>query len=261
MKLKKWLMICLLPLLFVLGAGYALADEGALLKNAITEIKIWDHTNGREATKANGAYTLTQGGNYRYELTFDLSAYDGKLKDGDRFVFTVPNGATIANGTAFTLTDSETKVELGAAKMTSNGSGKGGIITVTIQNLEDYKSKTTASGVKGSFFFDFQATTVGANQDWTYNSDETNGTITHKVTINERRQSSFSTAGENYAKVGGVIAKNLITLLFWARAVTIRIIGRCGSTLSKRPITPRLSSRTQSQTAVRRCSLYRSSWS
>ena len=208
MKLKKWLLFLMLPLLFLLDLKLFTATAQAdVLKNAITDIKIWDHSNGREATKVNGAYNLVQGGNYRYELVFDLSAYDNQLKDGDTFTFTVPNGATIADGTTFTLTDNETQVQLGAAKMTSNGSGKGGLITVTIQNLEDYKSKTTASGVRGSFFFDFQATTVGADQDWNYNPEETQGAMSHKVTINERKQSSFSTAGENYAKIGGVIAK------------------------------------------------------
>lgn len=208
MKLKKWLLFLMLPLLFLLDLKLFTATAQAdALKNAITDIKIWDHSNGREATKVNGAYNLVQGGNYRYELVFDLSAYDNKLKDGDTFTFTVPNGATIADGTTFTLTDNETQVQLGAAKMTSNGSGKGGLITVTIQNLADYKSKTTASGVRGSFFFDFQATTVGADQDWNYKSEETQGAMSHKVTINERKQNSFSTAGENYAKIGGVIAK------------------------------------------------------
>ncbi len=208
MKLKKWLLFLMLPLLFLLDLKLFTATAQAdALKNAITDIKIWDHSNGREATKVNGAYNLVQGGNYRYELVFDLSAYDNKLKDGDTFTFTVPNGATIADGTTFTLTDNETQVQLGAAKMTSNGSGKVGLITVTIQNLADYKSKTTASGVRGSFFFDFQATTVGADQDWNYKPEETQGAMSHKVTINERKQSSFSTAGENYAKIGGVIAK------------------------------------------------------
>ena len=208
MKLKKWLLFLMLPLLFLLDLKLFTATAQAdALKNAITDIKIWDHSNGREATKVNGAYNLVQGGNYRYELVFDLSAYDNKLKDGDTFTFTVPNGATIANGTTFTLTDNETQVQLGAAKMTSNGSGKGGLITVTIQNLADYKAKTTASGVRGSFFFDFQATTVGSEQDWNYKPEETQGAMSHKVTINERKQSSFSTAGENYAKIGGVIAK------------------------------------------------------
>ena len=208
MKLKKWLLFLMLPLLFLLDLKLFTATAQAdALKNAITDIKIWDHSNGREATKVNGAYNLVQGGNYRYELVFDLSAYDNKLKDGDTFTFTVPNGATIADGTTFTLTDNETQVQLRAAKMTSNGSGKGGLITVTIQNLADYKAKTTASGVRGSFFFDFQATTVGADQDWNYKPEETQGAMSHKVTINERKQSSFSTAGENYAKIGGVIAK------------------------------------------------------
>ena len=208
MKLKRWLLFLMLPLLFLLDLKLFTATAQAdALKNAITDIKIWDHSNGREATKVNGAYNLVQGGNYRYELVFDLSAYDNQLKDGDTFTFTVPNGATIANGTTFTLTDNETQVQLGAAKMTSNGSGKGGLITVTIQNLADYKAKTTASGVRGSFFFDFQATTVGADQDWNYKPEETQGAMSHKVTINERKQSSFSTAGENYAKIGGVIAK------------------------------------------------------
>ena len=208
MKLKKWLLFLMLPLLFLLDLKLFTATAQAdALKNAITDIKIWDHSNGREATKVNGAYNLVQGGNYRYELVFDLSAYDSQLKDGDTFTFTVPNGATIANGTTFTLTDNETQVQLGSAKMTSNGSAKGGLITVTIQNLADYKAKTTATGVRGSFFFDFQATTVGAEQDWNYKPEETQGAMSHKVTINERKQSSFSTAGENYAKIGGVIAK------------------------------------------------------
>ena len=208
MKLKKWLLFLMLPLLFLLDLKLFTATAQAdALKNAITDIKIWDHSNGREATKVNGAYNLVQGGNYRYELVFDLSAYDNRLKDGDTFTFTVPNGATIANGTTFNLIDQETQVALGAAKVTSNGSAKGGVITVTLQNLADYRSKTTASGVRGSFFFDFQATTVGAGQDWNYNPDETQGAMSHKVTINERKQSSFSTEGENYAKIGGVIAK------------------------------------------------------
>ena len=208
MKLKKWLLFLMLPLLFLLDLKLFTATAQAdALKNAITDIKIWDHSNGREATKVNGAYNLVQGGNYRYELVFDLSAYDNQLKDGDTFTFTVPNGATIANGTTFNLIDQETQVALGAAKMTSNGSAKGGVITVTLQNLADYRSKTTASGVRGSFFFDFQATTVGAEQDWNYNPEETQGSMSHKVTINERKQSSFSTEGENYAKIGGVIAK------------------------------------------------------
>ena len=208
MKVKKWLLFLMLPLLFLLDVRLFVRHlQADTLKNAITDIKIWDYVNGREATKINGAYSLTQGGSYRYQLTFDLSAYDNRLKDGDTFTFTVPNGATIADGTKFNLTDQETQVQLGSAKIKSNGSAKGGLITVTLQNLEEYKAKTTANGVKGSFFFDFQATSVGANQDWNYNPDETQGTMAHKVTINERRQSSFSTAGENFAKFGGVIAK------------------------------------------------------
>ncbi|MCY7023285.1 Cna B-type domain-containing protein [Streptococcus sanguinis] len=208
MKLKRWLLFLMLPLLFLLDLKlFKVTAQADALKNAITDIKIWDHSNGREATKVNGAYNLVQGGNYRYELVFDLSAYDNRLKDGDTFTFTVPNGATIANGTTFNLIDQETQVALGAAKMTSNGSAKGGVITVTLQNLADYRLKTTASGVRGSFFFDFQATTVGAQQDWNYNPEETQGSMSHKVTINERKQSNFSTEGENYAKIGGVIAK------------------------------------------------------
>ena len=166
MKVKKWVLFLMLPLLFLLDVRLFVRHiQADTLKNAITDIKIWDYVNGREATKINGAYSLTQGGSYRYQLTFDLSAYDNRLKDGDTFTFTVPNGATIADGTKFNLTDQETQVQLGAAKTKSNGSAKGGLITVTLQNLEEYKAKTTASGVKGSFFFDFQATSVGANQD------------------------------------------------------------------------------------------------
>lgn len=223
MKLKKWLLAIVLPVLLVVGAStISTTAKAQVLKNGITSVKIWDHSNGREATLTNGVYNLVEGGSYRFAVTFDLTAYDDQLQDGDTFTFTVPEGSTITNGTTFNMVDSETQVALGLAKLTSNGSGKGGTVTVTIQNLAEYRAKSTATGVKGTFFFDFQATTVGANQTWAYNPDETSGTLSHRVTITQRTTGGFTTVGENLAKTGGVITK---------RAYNSAILGKSGDYL------------------------------
>ena len=42
--------------------------------------------------------------NYKFTVDYDLSAYDGKLEDGDTFTFTVPSPLTVRNET-FELKD------------------------------------------------------------------------------------------------------------------------------------------------------------
>ena len=46
MKFKAWLLFFLLPVLFLLDMNvFAETAQAQNLKNAITEIKLWDHAN------------------------------------------------------------------------------------------------------------------------------------------------------------------------------------------------------------------------
>ena len=207
MNIKKWVWLLLLPILMILGGKMgAETVQAQTLSNAITEVKLWDSANLREATLVNGVYQLNEGGKYSYFINFDLSHYGSNLQDGDVFTFTVPEGTTIGNGTTFPLTDKDTQVQLAVLSMTSNGAGKGGLVTVRLQNLADFYAKTVATGVKGSFFFDFEAATVGTNMSWPYESSELVNPLTHLVTVKAKLPpGTINTAGENFAKIGGAI--------------------------------------------------------
>ena len=207
MNIKKWVWLLLLPILMILGGKMgAETVQAQTLSNAITEVKLWDSANLREATLIDGVYQLNEGGKYSYFINFDLSHYGSNLQDGDVFTFTVPEGTTIGNGTTFPLTDRDTQVQLAVLSMTSNGAGKGGLVTVRLQNLADFYAKTVATGVKGSFFFDFETATVGANMSWPYETSELANPLTHLVTVKAKRPpGTINTAGENYAKIGGAI--------------------------------------------------------
>ena len=207
MNIKKWVWLLLLPILMILGGKMgAETVQAQTLSNAITEVKLWDSANLREATLIDGVYQLNEGGKYSYFINFDLSHYGSNLQDGDVFTFTVPEGTTIGNGTTFPLTDKDTQVQLAVLSMTSNGAGKGGLVTVRLQNLADFYAKTVATGVKGSFFFDFETATVGANMSWPYETSELANPLTHLVTVKAKLPpGTINTAGENYAKIGGAI--------------------------------------------------------
>ncbi|MDE6375672.1 MAG: hypothetical protein K2L20_00555, partial [Ligilactobacillus sp.] len=89
------------------------ANNGNELTKVITDISIWDVGNGRILNKDGaGNYQLIKGNAYRFESQFDLSGYDGKLKDGDYFTFTIPAPITVEN-TNFDLKDKETDVAVG----------------------------------------------------------------------------------------------------------------------------------------------------
>ena len=101
MKIKKlWLYIltslaCLLA--FVFAPHNVEAKE---LKNVISNIGIWEVDNGKfTKPDANGVYNLSPEhhnySNYKFVVDYDLSAYDGKLEDGDSFSFTVPSPLTV----------------------------------------------------------------------------------------------------------------------------------------------------------------------
>ncbi|WP_303974465.1 Cna B-type domain-containing protein [Streptococcus merionis] len=186
------------------------ADSGVELTKVITDISIWDVGNGQTLNKDGaGNYQLIKDGAYRFESQFDLSQYDGKLKDGDYFTFTIPAPITVEN-TNFDLKDKETDVAVGAAVVTSNGEGQGGTVKVTMKNLAEYLKKKGGNqiqGVKGTFYTEFKVTQVLDGKTLSYPQKETSKEISHTISVKERGESDYTEGikKENFAKIHGVM--------------------------------------------------------
>ena len=133
------------------------------LHNAVRSATVWDYNNAREATKdEDGNYVLREGSLFGFEMQFDLSDYDYNLNNGDYFEYEIPAPLTVQAG-SFDLIDGPTGIAVGVAEVTSNGSGKGGSVHISIQNLEKYleaKKADSAYGVRGSFFVEFKSDTI-----------------------------------------------------------------------------------------------------
>ena len=95
MRLKKLWLYILTPLLVLLVLQlWQILFKRKNLKNVITKVGIWETDNGKFVTPdAKGVYNLAPQNqsyeNYKFATDFDLSAYDGKLNDGDTFTFTI----------------------------------------------------------------------------------------------------------------------------------------------------------------------------
>ncbi|MBP2623879.1 Cna B-type domain-containing protein [Streptococcus oricebi] len=211
--MKKWLGL-FFTFLFLATASLFLFHkpvQAQELKKAITDVKVWDVNNGREATKKDDSYQLTQGVNYKFDLSFDLKEYDNKMKDGDTFKFTIPAPFTVA-ADQFELVDKATNIPIGDVVTVTNGAEKGAVVTVTLKNLKKYadaKNASSVEDVKGSFYIGFVANKIGNNQEITFKDDETSTPMKQKITVAERKASDYSgSIGiENLAKIGGVLSK------------------------------------------------------
>ena len=211
MKKHLSFFIALLGFLFVSVATTSTVKANELT-NVITNIKLYDVNNGREASKIGDTYALRINTPYRFETNFDLSKYDGQLNDGDFFTLTIPAPATVQNGATIKLIDGVTNIQVGTAVVSSNGPSQGGKVTITLQNLSAYLAATggdQVQGVKGTFFVDFFVAQEVTNQTWTYPSSETATTITHKFSAAAAPPVDYSgvIGVENYAKISGVLTK------------------------------------------------------
>jgi len=196
-------------------AAKVLSAKAKELTNVISDIKLWDTSEGRYVTKTNDTYQLIKGNNYRFETDFDLSAYNGNLANGDTFTLTVPEPFTVKDGT-IALIHKESGIEIGSATVTSNGEGKGGTVKVTLQNLDKYLEQTGADEVrdlKGTFYVNFTASEIMTEKTVTYKTSETTDTITHKITVKEKGTTDYTEAigKANYSKFGGVLEKRPYT--------------------------------------------------
>ena len=210
--MKKLFLYLLTPVLLFLGLGSVSSTVSAAteLTNVLTDIVIWDNSNGREAIKVSGAYGLVVGNNYSFDTKFDLSAYNSNIVNGDYFTFTVPAPFTVKDGATIDLTDPETKVTIADAVISSNGTSQGGTVTITMKNLEEYLDKKNATevlNVKGSFFTSFTLEVEQAltTETFTNIKDTNTKDISFKISQRQASDNTEAVGKENFAKYAGVI--------------------------------------------------------
>ena len=217
MKNKKFWLPILTSLACLLGMFFAPNSVQAKeLKNVISNIGIWEVDNGKFIKPdANGVYTLSPEhhnySNYKFTVDYDLSAYDGKLEDGDTFTFTVPSPLTVRNET-FDLKDKETDLVIGETQIVSNGDNNGGKATITLKNLKAYLEKKggyQVQNVKGNFFVGFSSKNELSNETLRFDKTETINEITHQIKVKKGDTADYSEGigRANFNKYHGLIYK------------------------------------------------------
>ena len=217
MKDKKFWLPILTSLACLLGMIFAPNSVQAKeLKNVISNIGIWEVDNGKFIKPdANGVYTLSPEhhnySNYKFTVDYDLSAYDGKLEDGDTFTFTVPSPLTVRNET-FDLKDKETDLVIGETQIVSNGDNNGGKATITLKNLKTYLEKKggyQVQNVKGNFFVGFSSKNELSNETLRFDKTETINEITHQIKVKKGDTADYSEGigRANFNKYHGLIYK------------------------------------------------------
>ena len=217
MKNKKFWLPILTSLACLLGIIF---DPNSVqekeMKNVIINIGIWEVDNGKFIKPdANGVYTLSPEhhnySNYKFTVDYDLSAYDGKLEDGDTFTFTVPSPLTVRNET-FDLKDKETDLVIGETQIVSNGDNNGGKATITLKNLKTYLEKKggyQVQNVKGNFFVGFSSKNELSNETLRFDKTETINEITHQIKVKKGDTADYSEGigRANFNKYHGLIYK------------------------------------------------------
>lgn len=217
MKNKKFWLSILTSLACLLGIIFAPNSVQAKeLKNVISNIGIWEVDNGKFISPdENGIYNLSPEhhdySNYKFSVDYDLSAYDGKLEDGDTFTFTVPSPLTVRNE-SFDLNDNEPDLVIGETQIVSNGDNNGGKVTITLKNLKAYLEKKggyQVQNVKGTFFVGFSSKNELSNETLRFDKTETINEITHQIKVKRGEASDYSEGigRANFSKYHGLIYK------------------------------------------------------
>ena len=217
MRFKKLWLYILTPLLVLFGS-VALTNtvQAQELKNVITKVGIWETDNGKFVTPdAKGVYNLAPQNqsyeNYKFATDFDLSAYDGKLNDGDTFTFTIPAPLSVRAET-FELKDKETDTAVGDATVVSNGDNQGGKATISLKNLAEYLKKkggTEVRGVSGTFYVAFSSKKETEEESIQLDKTETKDDVNFKMKFKKGGEPDYSEGigKTNISKVNGTINK------------------------------------------------------
>lgn len=190
--------------------------EAQKLSPVISDIKLQNGVTGKDlVVNSDGSFTILLDQAYQYAISFDLTAYNYNLRNGDYFTLTIPEPIVVTPAD-ITFTDSKSDVAIASGAVTANESGQGGTVTLTLQNLEKYLELTkgeTIKDVKGTFYVAFKITEEEAEHTVTFATEETINQIAHDISAKEKPSVDESLVGKtNFEKnVSGFQANEVVS--------------------------------------------------
>ena len=173
------------------------------LAQVITGIDLLDASDTKQNVSSEGDFSLRTNLAYKLRVTFDLKQYNEHLNNGDYFTFDIPAPMAVYEGSQ-DLIDPTTKVTIGEAEVTSNGTDQGGKAKITLKNLDKYLEKTGGDKVKdvsGNFSVTFRFLKDQNKTRINFNSSSLKQEVTHIYSSKTIDGPKVGT--ENYAKIGG----------------------------------------------------------
>ena len=173
------------------------------LTQVITDIDLLDASDTKQNVSSEGDFELRTNLAYKLRVTFDLKQYNEHLNNGDYFTFDIPAPMAVYEGSQ-DLIDPTTKVTIGEAEVTSNGTDQGGKAKITLKNLDKYLEKTGGDKVKdvsGNFSVTFRFLKDQNKTRINFNSSSLKQEVTHIYSSKTIDGPKVGT--ENYAKIGG----------------------------------------------------------
>ena len=173
------------------------------LTQVITGIDLLDASDTKQNVSSEGDFSLRTNLAYKLRVTFDLKQYNEHLNNGDYFTFDIPAPMAVYEGSQ-ELIDPTTKVTIGEAEVTSNGTDQGGKAKITLKNLDKYLEKTGGDKVKdvsGNFSVSFRFLKDQNKTRINFNSSSLKQEVTHIYSSKTIDGPKVGT--ENYAKIGG----------------------------------------------------------
>jgi len=173
------------------------------LTQVITGIDLLDASDTKQNVSSEGDFSLRTNLAYKLRVTFDLKQYNEHLNNGDYFTFDIPAPMAVYEGSQ-DLIDPTTKVTIGEAEVTSNGTDQGGKAKITLKNLDKYLEKTGGDKVKdvsGNFSVTFRFLKDQNKTRINFNSSSLKQEVTH--IYSSKTIDSPKVGTENYAKIGG----------------------------------------------------------
>ncbi|ORO61607.1 cell surface protein [Streptococcus oralis subsp. oralis] len=173
------------------------------LTQVITDIDLLDASDTKQNVSSEGDFSLRTNLAYKLRVTFDLKQYNEHLNNGDYFTFDIPAPMAVYEGSQ-DLIDPTTKVTIGEAEVTSNGTDQGGKAKITLKNLDKYLEKTGGDKVKdvsGNFSVTFRFLKDQNKTRINFNSSSLKQEVTH--IYSSKTIDGLKVGTENYAKIGG----------------------------------------------------------
>ena len=178
------------------------------LTQVITGIDLLDASDTKQNVSSEGDFSLRTNLAYKLRVTFDLKQYNEHLNNGDYFTFDIPAPMAVYEGSQ-DLIDPTTKVTIGEAEVTSNGTDQGGKAKITLKNLDKYLAKTGGDKIKdvsGNFSASFRFLKDQNKTPINFNSSSMKQEIKH--VYSSKTISGPKVGTENYAKAGGQASRD-----------------------------------------------------